>query len=325
MNYKDVSVDQLIVRIEELERLNRQLLKEVNECNALPLSTVENLGHWYLDLTNGRATFNDKKINILGYTKDELPEFVHYSFFTNKLHKEDYDATMNSMIKAMHDDCVHYEYTYRIQAKDGTYRWFYDLGKVVERDQAGKATLVAGIVFDVTTQKESEVLLKNQNQQLLERVMYDELTGLRSRTSIFEELKFHLNKNVSNTHVLSIAMVDIDDFKAINDTYGHLVGDAILKKIGEIIHETIRGFDVAGRYGGEEFLLLFPNTSLTQAHRATQRILDRISQTIFDEVGHVTLSGGVVEHSNETLEDLIELADQKLYEAKKAGKNQVTY
>lgn len=323
MNYHDCSVDQLLVRIEEFERLNRQLLKEINDNHTFSLAQVENLGHWYLDLTNGRATFNDKKINILGYIRDEMPEFVHYSFFTNKLHKDDYDPTMNSMIKAMHDDTVNYEHTYLIQAKDGTYRWFYDLGKVVERNSEGKATLVAGIVFDITSQKENEVLLQTQNQQLLERVMFDELTGLRSRSSILEELKFHLNQNVSNTQVLSIAMVDIDDFKTINDTYGHLVGDAILRKIGGIINHTIRGFDVGGRYGGEEFLMVFPNTSLAQAQRATQRLLERVFSDVFDGVGRVTLSAGVTEHSTETLEELIELADKKLYEAKKAGKNQV--
>ena len=323
MNDNNYSLDQLLARIEELERLNRQLLKEINDNHTFSLSQVENLGHWYLDLTNGRATFNDKKINILGYTRDEMPEFVHYSFFTNKLHKDDYDPTMNSMIKAMHDDTVNYEHTYRIQAKDGTYRWFYDLGKVVERNSEGKATLVAGIVFDITSQKENEVLLRTQNQQLLERVMFDELTGLRSRSSILEELKFHLNQNVSNTQVLSIAMVDIDDFKTINDTFGHQVGDTTLRKIGDIINHTIRGFDVGGRYGGEEFLIIFPNTSLAQGHRAAQRLVDKINQTMFDEVGQVTISAGVVEYSHETLEELIDLADMKLYEAKKAGKNQV--
>lgn len=323
MNDNNYSLDQLLARIEELERLNRQLLKEINDNHTFSLSQVENLDHWYLDLTNGRATFNDKKINILGYTRDEMPEFVHYSFFTNKLHKDDYDPTMNSMIKAMHDDTVNYEHTYRIQAKDGTYRWFYDLGKVVERNSEGKTTLVAGIVFDITSQKENEVLLRTQNQQLLERVIFDELTGLRSRSSILEELKFHLNQNVSNTHVLSIAMVDIDDFKTINDTYGHLVGDAILRKIGEIINHTIRGFDIGGRYGGEEFLMIFPNTSLAQGHRAAQRLLERVSSEVFEGVGRVTLSAGVAEHANETREELIDLADKKLYEAKKAGKNQV--
>jgi diguanylate cyclase len=325
MKYHDLDKEQLIIRIEELERLNRQLLKEIDQTHTFSLSQVDNLGHWYLDLTSGRATFNDKKINALGYKRDELDEFIHYTFFTNKLHPDDYEATMNSMIQAMHSHDVNYEYTYRIQTKDGSWRWFYDLGKVVERDSSGKAVLVAGIVFDVTKQKENEIALKVQNELLLAENMIDELTGLKTRRQIMEELRFHLNNPYSNTSVLCVAMIDIDNFKNINDTHGHLVGDDVLKTVGYLINSTIRGFDVVGRYGGEEFLVIFPNTSLNKSIKALQRLIDIIGKYQFNSIGHVTISAGVVEHNNESLEELIFKADTHLYKAKFLGKNRLHY
>jgi len=323
MELAQMTNEQLILRIQELERLNKQLLIEIDQTINLNLSWAENLGHWYLDFANGTVTFNDRKINALGYQRSEIPVIVHYNFFTSKVHPEDYENNMQAMRDAMVYTDKNYESTYRIANKDGTWRWFYDIGKVTQCDESGKALLVAGIVFDVTKQKTEENMLRQESSRLLEASLTDALTGIMNRGAIINELQYWLNHHVSQTKTLSLAMFDIDHFKSINDTYGHLVGDAVLSKVAEIIANTIRGFDAVGRYGGEEFMVIFPNTELFKAEKAAERIRSNIEKYTFETVGRVTISGGVVENQNNTDVDLIKQADEYLYKAKHQGRNQI--
>lgn len=314
---------QLIERIRELERLNTQLLIEIDQSVNLNLSWASNLGHWYLDFSSGTVTFNDRKIKALGLERKDLPAPIHYAYFMKRVHPDDYEATMQAMRDAMLGIKVSYETTYRIQHHDGSWRWFYDLGKIVQRDDRGKAVLAAGIVFDVTSQKTEELLLRQQSSHLLEVAMTDELTGIMNRRAILDELQYRLNPQLSRTHTLSIALLDIDHFKAVNDTYGHVIGDDVLKQVAKIIAETIRGFDTVGRYGGEEFLVLFPNTELEKAKLAADRIRQSIEKHYFAGVGNITVSGGIAEYHGTTATDFIDEADQALYAAKKGGRNQI--
>jgi len=118
-------------------------------------------------------------------------------------------------------------------------------------------------------------------------------------------------------------MLDIDDFKYINDHFGHIKGDEVLIKVTQLINETIRKIDTVGRYGGEEFLVVFPNTDLLNTQNASDRIRTKIENTDFTGIGRITVSGGYIEFNEETIEELIDKADQNLYEAKKTGKNKV--
>jgi diguanylate cyclase len=323
MNLTDLTQDQLIQRIHELERLNAQLLIEIDQSVNLNLSWASNLGHWYLDFTSGSVTFNDRKILAIGLERKSIPTTIPYAFFMKRVHPDDQEPAMQAMRDAMQGVNTAYETTYRIQHADGSWRWFYDMGKIVQRDSQGKALLAAGIVFDVTSQKNEELLLRQQSSQLLEVAMTDELTGILNRRGIMDELQYRLNPQLSRTKTLSIALLDIDHFKAVNDTYGHLIGDAVLKEVAHVIAETIRGFDTVGRYGGEEFLVLFPNTELEKAQRAADRIRQNIENHVFDGVGRITLSGGIAEHRGATAKELIDQADKALYAAKTNGRNQI--
>ena len=323
MNLTDLTHKQLIQRIRELERLNRQLLIEIDHSVNLNLSWATNLGHWYLDFSSGSVTFNDRKINALGLERSALPSPVHYAYFMQRVHPDDQELTMQTMRDAMSGANDTYETTYRIQHEDGSWRWFYDMGKIVQRDEHGKALLAAGIVFDVTAQKSEELLLRQQSTHLLEMAMTDELTGIMNRRAIWDELQYRLNPQLSRTKTLSVALFDIDHFKSINDTYGHLTGDQVLREVANIIAHTIRGFDTVGRYGGEEFLVLFPNTEIDKAKLAADRIRANIEAHNFEMVGHLTISGGVAEHDGSSATALIDRADQALYMAKNNGRNQI--
>jgi len=119
-------------------------------------------------------------------------------------------------------------------------------------------------------------------------------------------------------------MMDIDDFKKVNDTYGHVTGDEVLKRVGKIISSTIRDTDLAGRYGGEEFLILMPATEIDAAKKAIERVLENIRNYNWKELGieKVTMSAGVAQAvPGKSVTELIEMADKALYQAKRSGKD----
>lgn len=321
MDYSLYSKDALIQRIKQLERLNYELLKERDD--ELSYAWTGSLGRWYLDFSSSLVVFNAQKVLALGYTLDEIPHPTPYTFFTNLLHPDDYLKTMKSMLDNMNKITPVYEVEYRIRAKDGSYKWFYDRGLVTQRDENNKATFAAGIVFDITNKKEEEMNLLKERQDFKHSSLTDVLTGIMNRRAILDELSKRMNRHIYNFEHLSIIMIDIDDFKPVNDKFGHLTGDKVLIKIAQKISESIRGFDTVGRYGGEEFLVILPNTDLNNAYKASERIRLNIENTVFEDVGKVTISAGYVEFKNETIDELIDLADQNLYKAKNAGKNTV--
>lgn len=161
----------------------------------------------------------------------------------------------------------------------------------------------------------------------LQAALYDPLTHLRHRRSLKEILQSNVNDCHKYHTPLSVLLCDIDDFKAINDTYGHLIGDEVIKKTSQIIQKRIRKTDVAFRIGGEEFLILLPNTSLITASQIAERLRKKIEQTVLwvtNKPIHFTISLGVSCYSKEERHnDLIQQADRALYMAKVLGKNSV--
>ena len=321
MNYQRLSKEALIRRIEQLERLNLELFREND--STLTFAWSGNLGQWYLDFITGEVSYNRLKVEILGYSQDDIPNPVPYSFFTSLIHPDDYLPVMKNMKDHMDNLTNVYEVEYRIKAKDGTYKWFYDRGKVTQRDKNNQAVLAAGIVFDITQKKLNEMRLIEEKKKLITESLTDPLTGILNRRAILEELSQRMNHHLYDFEHLSILMLDIDLFKKINDNYGHIVGDKVLIKVSEIISQLIRGFDTVGRYGGEEFLVILPNTNSENAYKAAERIRKKIEETEFDDIEHLTVSIGFTSYADESIESLINKADQNLYEAKRTGRNKV--
>ena len=321
MNYQRLSKEALIRRIEQLERLNLELFREND--STLTFAWSGNLGQWYLDFITGEVSYNRLKVEILGYSQDDIPNPVPYSFFTSLIHPDDYLPVMKNMKDHMDNLTNVYEVEYRIKAKDGTYKWFYDSGKVTQRDKNNQAVLAAGIVFDITQKKLNEMRLIEEKKKLITESLTDPLTGILNRRAILEELSQRMNHHLYDFEHLSILMLDIDFFKKINDNYGHIVGDKVLIKVSEIISQLIRGFDTVGRYGGEEFLVILPNTNSENAYKAAERIRKKIEETEFDDIEHLTVSIGFTSYADESIEILINKADQNLYEAKRTGRNKV--
>jgi diguanylate cyclase (GGDEF)-like protein len=156
----------------------------------------------------------------------------------------------------------------------------------------------------------------------------DGLTGLLNKTNVYRRLRDLLS---DDTHApLSIFLLDIDHFKQYNDTNGHLPGDELLKRMGAVLRENSREHEVVGRYGGEEFLVVMPNTPTDVAMRVADRIRLLVEGTPFEHAdsqpaGHVTISGGVATSptDGDDVDTLLRNADAALYKAKRAGRNRV--
>ncbi len=170
--------------------------------------------------------------------------------------------------------------------------------------------------------------LKESQQKLELLATTDFLTGLANRKQIMTDLAQQIEQYRRYGTKFSLLMVDIDHFKTVNDTHGHLVGDAVLVQLARIFKETLRILDSAGRYGGEEFLIVLGQADLQKALQTAERIRLAVQQHIFtcdDVTLHATISIGVAEISTEdrTINELIDRADQALYDAKEHGRNRV--
>lgn len=323
MDYSAFSKEQLLDVISDLTMLNEQLLFESNQETKLNYSWSGNLGHWYWSIKSNKVTFNPLKITTLGFSEDEVPSNVTYQFFTDRIHPDDYQTTMDAMLAHLYGKALVYEAEYRIRCKDGEYRWYYDRGRITRRDPKGKPLFLAGIVFDITDRKARQIELERINLELSEKTMTDELTQLKNQRALIDHLKNEIERAHGSKEKLSVLMLDIDDFKKINDRHGHVVGDTVLADVAAIISRSIRSKDMAGRYGGEEFMVIFPDADANIAARIADRILKSVEAFSFQENVRVTLSGGVGEYSTESVPELIDKADKNLYEAKRSGKNRV--
>ncbi len=166
--------------------------------------------------------------------------------------------------------------------------------------------------------------LKIKNEQLSRMATEDGLTGLYNHRHIIEMLEVEIDRSKRYGSPLSILMFDLDRFKVVNDTYGHHIGDVVLAYIGAFWSDKSRVMDIAGRYGGEEFLVILPNTPLEGAKIYAERLREAIAAAkISEEAISVTISGGLATFQNETALELIQMADEKLYLAKNNGRNRI--
>lgn len=153
----------------------------------------------------------------------------------------------------------------------------------------------------------------------------DALTCLPNRRQVIKQLQNEVFRAERYTTRLSVSMIDIDHFKRINDSYGHTVGDQVLFQLANILQENVRSPDTVGRYGGEEFLVVLPNTGLKEAAEQAARLCKRIRGTDINigETVKMTVSIGVAEyrHGQENWQKFLSRADMALYEAKNSGRD----
>lgn len=165
-------------------------------------------------------------------------------------------------------------------------------------------------------------------QAVQEMALFDGLTGVFVRRHVMERLQEEFQRGQRLQYPLSVLMIDIDHFKQYNDAYGHLVGDVALQEVARLIRQGVRGLDVVGRYGGEEFLCVLPEADGPAAKQVAERIRSQVALKplrAYDETTQITISIGVASYPKDALQPdaLVESADVALYRAKDEGRNRV--
>jgi len=196
--------------------------------------------------------------------------------------------------------------------KDGTF-YYLDQTILPIRGENNEILNYMSIGIDITAKKEAERLAE-----------IDKLTNIYNRRKLDEYMDVELERAKRYQTPLSFMVFDIDFFKKINDTYGHTTGDLTLQTLAKILQDTIRKSDILGRYGGEEFVVICPETTGDSANILAEKVRSFVENYDFPEVKHMTISIGIASYQNElTKEDLFSRADKALYEAKETGRNRV--
>lgn len=323
----NMSKEELIHKIKDLEEIIDEMKKTFSEEERLKLPWIGNLGQWHWMVKQNHVVFNDKKVTTLGYSISEIPGEIGFEFFTEKLHPDDYQRVMDNMKKHLMNLSEAYEVEYRIQTKDGRYIWYYDRGIVTKRDDDGSPISVSGIVFDISQTKEIEEKLRLNNEKLALLTLKDELTKSFNRRYMTQKITEELARSQRNNSHFSLLMLDIDHFKAINDSLGHAAGDKLLKKFVTFLDNRIRKTDILSRWGGDEFIILLPDTNLQNAIILAKDLKNSQKELIVDAIeDSITFSIGIV--SNEAEDDLssiLKRVDDFLYLAKSKGRNKIIY
>lgn len=192
----------------------------------------------------------------------------------------------------------------------------------------GTSSAMGGFIYGLRMKlRDRNSKLKQALATIEELVSLDSLTGIYNRRRLFQILNQEINRCGRSQNTFCLCIMDIDHFKQVNDTYGHQAGDVVLREMADSVSRDFRSIDCFGRYGGEEFLMVLPQTSLEGALIKAERIRQQVESLDFPKVAenfHITVSIGVAEHKkSESIDDTLARADQCLYAAKDAGRNQV--
>jgi diguanylate cyclase (GGDEF)-like protein len=197
------------------------------------------------------------------------------------------------------------------------------------KDEEGVTKQILISVFDITDWVVYQEQLVRSKSELERLSQIDDLTQIANRRSVMEKLETEITIHCRKKRPLAIALIDIDFFKNVNDNHGHQCGDYVLTEMAKVLGSNLRGYDVLGRYGGEEFILILPEATEEQVFMICERIRQRVEKNIFNyesEDLKLTVSIGIALKTAEeqtTSETLFRVADDCLYKAKESGRNKL--
>lgn len=274
-------------------------------------------GMWDWNVVRDEVFYSMPLKRMLGYG----PYEIDHNLFTWKdsIHPDDQERVGRLLDDYLNGRTDRYEVEYRLGKRQGGYLWIHDRGLVTGRDENGRALRVVGMVRNIHERKQME-------EQLLRMATVDELTGLLNRRAGYVAFERLLRLADRDKDDLSIALLDLDAFKTINDHYGHSVGDLALAMTARVFSSRIRASDVLMRWGGEEFLLVMPHTASADARQLVDELRTTLASTPLetpDDSIHMTVSAGLASRPQDGLDvgQLVHAADNALYSAKSQGRN----
>ncbi|MBK5303097.1 MULTISPECIES: GGDEF domain-containing protein [Gammaproteobacteria] len=246
-----------------------------------------------------------------------LSDFNHWR---DSVYPDDLDYAERSLAQVLVKGAVE-DREYRIIAADGQVRWLSDKCFINRQAEPGQPLIIVGIAEDITEKKQMEA-------ELQRLASTDVLTQSSNRRHFFECANHEFEQARLNGAPMAFLLLDIDDFKVVNDTYGHQEGDKVLQRIAESGRAALRRGDLFGRIGGEEFAAVFPGCAPDMAMQVAERLQREIQRLGFshdDQTFGITVSQGLssLTHEDESIDTLFARADAAMYQAKRQGKNRI--
>ena len=278
-----------------------------------------NTGLWDWNVQTGEVVFNEQWAAMVGYTLDELKP-LSIQTWINLCHPEDLKESNALLEKHFKGESEIYKCEARMKHKNGNWIWILDSGKVIAWDEYKRPLRMIGTHTDITERRQME-------EKLHYLATTDILTDLWNHRYIMQTVQqeFERARRYDN-YFFAVLMLDIDYFKEINDHHGHDAGDKVLSYIGDLIKRELRQADIAGRYGGEEFIMILPQTDINGAYITSERLRESFYNNPLNynyRNIYLTVSIGIAEYhqSITSADEIIKRADNALYEAKGKGRN----
>jgi diguanylate cyclase (GGDEF)-like protein/PAS domain S-box-containing protein len=264
---------------------------------------------------------NPALVKMVGYPEDIITTRPFVSF----IHPEDRVMVLDRHERRTIGESVETGYTFRIISSDGTEKWLQINSRVISWEGA-PATM--SFLSDITARKRAEEALMESEKRYRELSITDSLTQLYNSRYFYHQLKMEIDRLNRYKGPLTILLVDFDNFKIFNDTYGHIEGDQVLLRFGQVVKRCLRQTDSAYRYGGEEFTIILPMTTSEEGAIIAERIRTEFKKENFSPVSgkcvYMTVSIGIASHKpQEDMKDFVNRVDQLMYQAKKTGRDRV--
>lgn len=322
-------------------------ISDVSEAVVHGILEVISDGIWDWHANTGFVYRNTGWYRMLGYEPHTLDNTVFT--WESLIHPDDLAAVMAKFDLCLSDSVHEYRAEYRCRTRDGSYLWIEDCGRIIERNPDGSVARMIGAHRDIHASKLLLAQLERRNhsleQQVAERTAElvrlnealqqkaeenrqlaetDALTGAASRYRLERVIKLECERSRRFKYAFSVIAMDVDDFKQINDNHGHSAGDQTLVKIVALVRTHIREIDLIARWGGDEFMVVLPNTGLADGRLVADKLRELIARSRVCEQLDITLSFGLAEYQpDEPMSQLMVRVDRALYQAKLAGKNQI--
>ena len=281
---------------------------------------------WKLDWSTLKFSYIGPQIeSLLGWSP---ASWVTVEDWASRMHPDD-RAWVVDFCVAQSKDGVDHEADYRALTKDGDYVWIRDVVHVVRKED-GEVDYLIGFMFDISERKTTEEKLIVLQKELEELSFKDGLTGIPNRRMFNSIIETEWANALRNHQPLSLIMIDIDYFKQYNDYYGHIQGDDCLRRVAQVLSAAAtRARDFLARFGGEEFVLVLPETDVEAAKNIAERCRSLIfKEQIFHEKSQVsqllTVSlgvGTIIPTRSDTPLKFVDEVDRRLYQAKQKGRN----
>ncbi|MFH5881885.1 diguanylate cyclase [Liberiplasma polymorphum] len=320
MKYDDYSREELISKIRSMEKTEKKEVEKSNNLIRLQYLTSGYLGPWHWNAEKDTITLNSMQQKVF---KINSLKQLSFDGFMTIVHKTDKELVKDSFAKLVNGDISVVEIEYQLLFEDGKYHLLYHRAETDETNELNQTIGILGVIIDITEKRQKDESLNRELDEHKKHATLDFLTNLLNRRGLHAQTSRFLQGTHSINMPISIAMFDIDNFKQVNDKYGHEYGDQILIEIANLLRENTRSEDIVSRFGGDEFILVLINKKIMEAYDVCERIRLAVEGKYQKFDIKITLSGGVKEFQEEDISDTIRKVDALLYKAKSNSKNRI--